>query len=135
MLLKRWQSPWKIPFFDKVVGCRPAGTSLDERPGACLWYNTFRKICKRKKCQFYILLNHVFCFEIISSFSGFGFYAIFWGKIGNIARSRCNPILTTSTERVTMSRNFSPFLGTLIAFADQWFLFLKIPYQNIPFSF
>ena len=67
-----------------------------------------------------------FCFEIISSFSGFGFDAIFWGKTGNIAHSRCNPILATSTEHVTMSWKFSIFLVTLIGVADQWFVICEI---------
>ena len=80
---------------------------------------------KRKECQFYILLNCVFYFEIIFSIYGFGFDAIFWGKTGNIVRSRCNPILTTSTEYVTMLWNFSLFLATLIGFGDQWFVIFE----------
>ena len=46
------------------------------------------KIFKRKEFQFYILLNRAVCFEIISSFSGFGFDAVFCDKTGSIARSR-----------------------------------------------
>ena len=58
-------------FFNIIVGCRPAETSLEEHLDEHLSVPVYGiKLVTR-------YLNRVFCFEIIFSFSGFGCDAIF----------------------------------------------------------